>query len=261
MTARAVLVRGLLAGLLAGVVGFVVAYTVGEPHVEAAIAIEEAAAAPAADHGHAHEHEHVHGSADPAGISRDTQRTGGLLTATLAVGTALGGLVAVAAAFAMGRIGRLSPRQSTALVSLVGFVSVALVPFLKYPASPPAVGSPSTIEERTAAYFGFLLISVAAAVAAVVVATRVWRARGSYPASLAGAGAYLLAIGVAALLLPAVDELGAFPASTLWSFRLGSLATMTALWATIGVVLAGLVGRLHAQDRAARERRELAASL
>ncbi|MDQ4007647.1 MAG: CbtA family protein [Actinomycetota bacterium] len=265
MTTRAFLVRGLIAGLLAGVVGFVVAYTVGEPHVETAVVIEEAAAAPAAAHDHARDngdgHAHEHASAAAPLLSRGTQRTSGLLTATLAVGTALGGLVAIAAAFALGRIGRLSPRQSTALVSLVGFVAVALVPFLKYPAIPPAVGSPTTIEERTAQYFGFLLISVVAAVAAVVVATKVWRGRGSYPAVLAGAGGYLIVVVVAAALLPTVDELGAFPASTLWSFRLGSLATLTALWATIGVVLAGLVGRLHAQDRAVRDRRALAASL
>ena len=45
MTARAFLVRGLLAGLIAGFAAFLVASPVGEPHVEAAIALEEAAAA------------------------------------------------------------------------------------------------------------------------------------------------------------------------------------------------------------------------
>ena len=38
---RDLLVRGLLAGLLAGVVAFVVAYVVGEPSVNAAIAVED----------------------------------------------------------------------------------------------------------------------------------------------------------------------------------------------------------------------------
>ncbi|MGL5927764.1 MAG: CbtA family protein, partial [Dermatophilaceae bacterium] len=39
MTARAFLVRGLLAGLLAGLAAFAVAYTLGEPHVDRAIAL------------------------------------------------------------------------------------------------------------------------------------------------------------------------------------------------------------------------------
>ena len=38
------LVRGLLAGLLAGFVAFGVAYAVGEPPIDAAIALEESAA-------------------------------------------------------------------------------------------------------------------------------------------------------------------------------------------------------------------------
>ncbi|HKN44936.1 MAG TPA: CbtA family protein, partial [Propionibacteriaceae bacterium] len=40
-SARNFLVRGLLAGLFAGLVAFGVAYTVGEPSVNASIAIEE----------------------------------------------------------------------------------------------------------------------------------------------------------------------------------------------------------------------------
>ena len=42
MTARNFLIRGLLAGVLAGFVAFLVAHQVGEPHVDRAIAIEEA---------------------------------------------------------------------------------------------------------------------------------------------------------------------------------------------------------------------------
>ena len=46
------------------------------------------------------------------------------------------------------------------------FVTVALVPALKYPANPPAVGSGDTIGDRTALYFGFVVVSVLTAVAA-----------------------------------------------------------------------------------------------
>ena len=56
MGARTFLVHGLLAGLLAGIAAFVVAYTVGEPQVDKAIALEEAASAPASD-GHDHTHD------------------------------------------------------------------------------------------------------------------------------------------------------------------------------------------------------------
>src|SRR3954447_15690428 len=140
MTARAFLVRGLLVGLLAGFATFLVAHQVGEPHVETAIALEEAASADE----HAAKAGHVHGE-DGATVSRPNQRTWGLLTGSLAVGLAVGGIVALVAASVVGRIGPLPPGQSTALVGLVGFAAVALVPFLKYPAPPPAVGAGDTI--------------------------------------------------------------------------------------------------------------------
>lgn len=149
MNARAFLVRGLLAGLMAGFTAFAVAYVVGEPHVDRAIAIEESAATPA-DHHH---------DAAPV-VSRQDQSTWGLVTGTVTIGVTVGGILALVAAEVMGRIGQLSPGTSTALVGAIGYVSVVLIPFLKYPATPPAVGSGDTIGTRTALYFTFLVISV-----------------------------------------------------------------------------------------------------
>jgi Probable cobalt transporter subunit (CbtA) len=266
MNARAFLVRGLLAGLIAGLAAFFVANVVGEPHVEAAIALEEAAA-PATD---APSDGHTHSRADDAAsgdseevfeVSRDNQSTWGLLTGSLAVGVALGGLVALVAAGTLGRLGRLLPAQSTALVALIGFVSVALVPFLKYPATPPAVGSGDTIGDRTALYFGFLVVSVAAAALATYVACRLRERIGTYGGVVAGIAAYLLVVVVAGQVFATVNEVGDFPADTLWFFRRSSLFTLATVWGVLGVVLTGLVSRLYAQEAAVAERRELAASL
>lgn len=264
MNARAFLVRGLLAGLLAGLAAFFVGHQIGEPHIEAAIALEEAGAADSHSHG---EETEGHSHADEAGdemvveVSRGNQRTWGLLTGSLAIGLAWGGLVALVAAGTLGRIGRLLPGQSTAVISLIGFVSVALVPFLKYPATPPAVGSGGTIGDRTALYFSFLLVSVAAAVLATSAACRLRERLGTYGAVVAGGAAYLLVVIVAALVFSPVDELGDFPAATLWSFRLSSMLTLATMWGVLGVVLTGLVTRLYAQETAVAERRQLASSL
>ena len=249
MTARALLVRGLAAGLAAGVVAFVVAFTIGEPPVQAGIDVEEAHATSMTHHEEAPE------------VSRDTQRTWGLLTGTLGVGLALGGLAGLVSAGVVGRVGRLSPGQSTALVVLVGWLALSLVPFLKYPASPPGASDAGTIGVRTAAYFGFLLVSVLAAAAAATLGARVLRTSGAYAAVLAAAVGYLAVVVVAALLMPAAESVGSFPADTLWQFRRASLLTNAALWATLGLVLAGLVGRIHGRERAVAARRELAASL
>lgn len=252
LSARTFLVYGLLAGLLAGLATFAVAHQVGEPHAERAIALEEAATA---DSGADHETGSATGSGTGSGtgnetgsshnteVPRDLQRTWGLLTGSLAMGLALGGIAGLAAAGTMGRLGRMTPAGSTAVVVGVGFVAVALVPFLKYPATPPAVGDGDTIGQRTALFFVLVALSLAVAVAAVVLARRL---ASTWPTSYAvGAGvlAYVVVLGAVAALLPAVDEVGDFPASTLWSFRLASLLTLATLWGVIGLVLTALVDR------------------
>src|SRR4051794_34761500 len=163
MTARAFLVRGLLAGLFAGIAAFAVGYFVAEPQVQAAINYEESHEA-ASTHSHAGD---AGGAADSAHhdeggtvVSRHNQRTWGLLTGTLGIGLALGGIVALVAASVVGRLGALAPGQSTALVAVLGWLAVILVPFLKYPANPPSVGNADTIGARTTEYFVFVLVSV-----------------------------------------------------------------------------------------------------
>lgn len=261
MNARTYLIYGLLAGLIAGLAAFFVGHQIGEPHVDAAIAVEEAHSAAEeatmtddAAAGHTHEE-------DGTVVSRENQSTWGLLTGTLAAGTALGGIVGLAAAFAAGRLGRLRASQTTAVIAAVGFLSVSVVPFLKYPATPPAVGNPDTIGERTGLYFTFMLISVLAAILAVLVVRQLTPSRGIYQAIVAGTVIYLAIVVVAGMVMPTVNEIGDFPADTLWYFRRASLLTLTTVWAVIGFVLVGLVGRAEARQRAAITRPTVAATV
>ena len=111
----------------------------------------------------------------------------------------MGGVTALAAAFALGRIGTLKPTQTTALVALLGFISIGLVPFLKYPATPPAVGNPETIGDRTTLYFTFLAISVLAIIAETTFAALLLRRGGStFQAVVFPALGFLAVVGVAA---------------------------------------------------------------
>lgn len=263
MTPRNFLIRGLLAGLAAGIITFFVGVAFGEPSIDAAIAIEEAGAAASVEAPHDDDgHTHSHGDeAEEEGISRATQKTWGLATAMIAVGPALGGLVGLAAAAAVGRLGRLRPAGSTAVVALVGFVSVTLVPFLKYPSTPPAVGDGETIGARTTYYFVFLVLSVLVAAAAVLLARVLADRLGATEGIALGALGYVVVMAAIGLLMPTVNEIGAFPGDVLWEFRLGSLLTLTAMWAVIGVVLTWSIGRLYDRETEAAARRALAESL
>lgn len=267
MNPRSFLIHGLVAGLLGGLVAFVVALGVGEPAIDDAIAVEESAAA--ADHAaeHAEEgtatdgHSHSHGDED-GGVTRGQQAGPGLATATVLFGVVLGGVAGIASAFAAGRLGRLTPVASTGLVAGLGFLAIVLVPWLKYPPNPPAVGSGDTIGERTALYFGFLAISVLAVIGAVIIARQVLATRSAWSATVTGGAFYLGVVGLATAVMAPIDEVpDSFPANTLVEFRVGSLLTQSALWLTIGVVLTGLVHRAWTAQRAEAERLEKAHAL
>ena len=256
---RTLLVRGMLVGLVAGLLAFGVGRLLGEPQVDRAIAFEEhagdeahtmamgqgeeAGIAAASDHeAGAQEHE------DEL-VSRGVQSTIGLFTGVVVFGTALGGLFALAFAFAYGRVGRLGPQAVAALLAAAGFLAVVLVPAIKYPPNPPAVGAADTIVYRTELYFFMLLVSVAALVLAVSIGRQIAGRYGTWNATLAGAAVFLALIVIAQLLLPTINEVPAqFPADVLWYFRITSLGMQLVLWTTIGVGF----GMLTERDLAGR---------
>jgi predicted cobalt transporter CbtA len=232
------LVRGMLAGLIAGVLAFGFASAFGEPSVNAAIGLEEPAG-----HGHAHSHSPEAGAdAAPADeaeeelVPRGVQSTVGLLAGVLVYGVAVGGLLSLAFAFAQGRLGNLRPRVTALLLTGGAFTVVFLVPFLKYPANPPAVGQAGTIGSRTELYFGFVAVSLLVGILATVFGRKLADRFGAWTGFLLAAAGYVVVIGVVAWLMPVVDEVPAtFPASTLWSFRTASVGTQVTLWLALGL--------------------------
>ncbi|MFF9276694.1 CbtA family protein [Streptomyces griseosporeus] len=228
---RTLLVRGMLAGLAAGLLALVTAYFLGEPRVDAAIAYEEAHAA------HAHEH-------GVEAVSRSMQSTAGLSTGVLVYGVAFGGIAALAYCFALGRIGRFGPRASALLLAAAGLVAVYVVPFLKYPANPPAVGDPDTIGQRTTLYFLMTVLSVLLAVGAVILGRRLAPRFGNWNATLAASAFFVLVVGLGYAFLPSFDEVPKdFPGTLLWQFRLAALAVQATLWTAFGLIFGVLAER------------------
>ncbi len=236
---RSLLIRGLLVGALAGLLAFAVAYVFGEPQVQHAIDFEDALAT------------RTGATPDPELVSRGVQRTLGLLTGTLAVGVAIGGLFALVFAYAYGRIGVRGARPTAGLLALVGFATVALVPATKYPANPPSVGDPATIDRRTLLAFTMIAITGLAVLAAARVRARLVERLGTWDATLVAGVVFLVTVALAQLALPSVSETPAgFPADVLYRFRLASIGIAVTLWGAIGVGFGALAERLvPAADR------------
>ena len=229
---RSLLVRGMVAGLIAGLIAFVFARVFGEPSLEAGIAYEDMVSAASGDAG------------GPAPVSRGVQSSIGLAAGFLIYGVAVGGILALVHAAAQGRLGRLGVRGTALVVALVGFTSAVLVPFLKYPANPPAASLDDTIGQRTGLFVVMILVSVAGAVAATALCRRLADKIGWWNAVLSAMGAYIVLVGLAAYLLPTVSETPRdFPAAVLYDFRLASLGGHVVLWTALTLVFATLAQR------------------
>jgi Probable cobalt transporter subunit (CbtA) len=246
---RALLIRGMLAGLLAGVLGFIYAHQFGESAIETAIAFESYV-----------EYDVHHDAPEVELVSREVQSTAGLGTGTLIYGAAFGGIFALAFAAAYGRIGPFAARGTAAIVGVLGFTAVYLVPFLKFPPNPPSIGDPDTIQYRTAMYVLLVATSVVAIVFCVNLQRRLAVQFGGWNATLLAAAAYVLVLGVCFLAFPGINEVPqaaipnvvdavteddvTFPPTVLWSFRMASLGLQVVMWTTIALVFGVLAERL-----------------
>lgn len=215
------LARGMLAGIAAGVLVFALAYLVGEIPLRAALGFEAAH------------------STEPAMevVSRTIQETAGLATGVLVFAAALGGTGALAFCFALGRIGSFGPRATAMLVAAGAFVTFFLVPFLKYPANPPAVSNPDTLNQRTVLYVLMIALSVLLGVAAVLLGRRLAPRLGNWNASVVAGVAFTAAAAIAIAFLPAVKEMPeGFPADAVWQFRLAAAGMQALLWTSFGLL-------------------------
>jgi len=218
--------QGVLAGMAGGAALAVVLLVLGEGPIGRAVALE--------------------GGGEDALFGRGAQQLGGI-AAVLVYGAALGAIFTVAYAALRHRLQAFDDWRAAVAVAAAGFVAVFLLPFLKYPANPPAVGDPDTIGRRTALY----LAAVGWSLVATWAGWRAWRslvAKGwaihrAVPATLA-VWVILAAVGLA--ILPVNPDPVEAPATLIWQFRLATAAGAATFWAVVGMTF----GWLRVRDMA-----------
>lgn len=257
--------RGALAGGLGGLLSYGFAWIFAEPQIQTAIdyesnrdAAQEALNTAA---GIANE------PAGPEMFTRTIQGVVGIGIGMVLFGLAMGALFAVAYSVSVGRVGNVRPRSLSLLIAAGGFLALYLVPFLKYPANPPAIGHEDTIGDRSGLYLIMVVCSTLFLAAAVWLGQRLKAKFGTWNAGLLAAAAFAVAIGIVMALLPPLGHLAVnvaaygeqltetplplrdpagnivfpgFPADVLAAFRLYSVLAQVILWATIGVAFAPL---------------------
>lgn len=264
-----ILLRGVLAGAVGGLLAFVFARIFAEPVISRATnyeagrraaqnLLDKAAGRPVYQ-------------GEPDVFSRTLQANLGAGVGLILFGAAMGTLFAVVFAVCLGRAGKLRPRTLALLVALGGFLGMYLLPFLIYPANPPAIGHEDTIAERSGFYLLMVFPSVVLLALAVALGRKLQARFGNWNATLIAGAGFVLAIGIVMALLPKIGmlatnvrEYGAhgtetplpltdpkgnivfpgFPADDLYQFRLYSVGAQLILWAAIALVFAPLAERL-----------------
>ena len=261
--------RGALVGGLGGLLSYGFAQIFAEPQIQTAIdyeshrdAAQEALNTAA---GIANE------PSGPEMFSRTIQGVVGIGIGMVLFGLAMGALFAVAYSVSVGRVGNVAPRPLALMVAAAGFLGLYLVPFLKYPANPPAIGHEDTIGDRSGLYLVMVVCSTLFLVGAVWLGRRLQARFGTQTAALLAAAAFAVAIGIVMALLPPLGHLAVnvaqygdqmtetplplrdpagnivfpgFPADVLAAFRTYSVLAQMILWATIGLGFAPLAEKV-----------------
>ncbi|MGI8807189.1 MAG: CbtA family protein [Acidimicrobiales bacterium] len=222
---RRLLKQGVLAGVAGGAALAFVLRLIGEGPIGRAVALE--------------------GGGGDEMFGRGAQQWGGMAAVVL-YGAALGVVFTVAYAAVRHRLRTADDWRAAVALAGAGFMGVFLLPFLKYPANPPAVGDPDTIGRRTALY----LVAVAWSLVATWGGWRAWRALVARRVPVAQAAPATLAVWVGLAIvglvaLPANTDPVHAPATLIWQFRLATVAGAAAFWSVLGMVF----GWLRVRDR------------
>jgi hypothetical protein len=244
MSVRAYLLRGVVAGLIAGLIVGVAAFLFVEPVIDRAVGLESQRVA--AEHQQALQTAIIRHHGDVAAavrdmpapppdvFSRQTQHLG-LILATTLFGLGAGGFFAVAYLVVGRRTAPRTPWQRSVGLAAAMCTGAYLLPFLRFPANPPGVGDPATIDRRTDAYVLAIAIGCLGVWAAWRLALHL-RERGADVSVRQIAAALVLTATLVAefVALPANTDPIRVPPDLLWDFRLRSVGVQILLWLVIG---------------------------
>lgn len=209
-TLKAAVLAGLLGGLALGLFHFV--FT--EPVIDKAIGLEQQFAAAQAEI-----------------VSRGQQKMG-LLIGSAVLGAILGALFAGPYALFHSWLPGSGQRRKGMLLAALAYWSIALFPFLKYPANPPGVGEEESIIYRQVIFLSFVALSVLGTALAVAIHHLLGKAGKSWIPFILG-GYLLYALALFLLMPPNPDPIH-MPLGLLGEFRWLALAGLTLLWVVLG---------------------------
>lgn len=234
----------LLSGTIAGTILGIINLALVEPYIDRAIFIETQTAIKEGE------------VIDPVELQNyRLWQKGGEIAAGAILGMSLGALFGIVFLYSRNSLlqhSNSNVRKALILAGIMWFV-LFLVPTLKYPANPPAVGDPETIYYRESLYIGFLAISGFTTLGLAFL----YRKLGSLVASNYRKSRIIVVpliyaavmVGAYLILPPSPDEVSA-PMDLVQEFRIASVFTMSVFWGLLGLILGAMWNRVKPHETA-----------
>jgi predicted cobalt transporter CbtA len=226
----------LLAGAIAGTILGVINQVAVEPYIEHAIELEMQNTAQSDQ------------AVNPAEFTayRFWQKGGEIVAGTI-LGLSIGSLFGIVFAYTRSSIPGSDNKKKALIVAGMMWFVLFLIPALKYPANPPAVGDPETIYYRQSLYVAFLAISGFSALGLAFLYGKM-RALNTKKAIIPAV--YTAIIAGAYFAMPANPDPINAPMDLVIGFRITSAITISMFWGLLGIIFGTFWDKLNPDEKA-----------
>jgi len=165
---------------------------------------------------------------------RDWQKSGQLLAGGI-LGMSIGALFGIVFAYSRNSLPKGHTVKKTFVLAAIMWLTIFLIPFLKYPANPPTVGDADTVVLRQILYLLFIAISGFSAVGFFVLSKKLQNKKKGF--AFIGYAVFITAVFF--IMPPSPDEVTA-PMDLVNGFRTMSVVAVSTFWVAEAIILGAL---------------------
>ena len=151
------------------------------------------------------------------------------------LGTSLVPLFGVVFAYSRSSLPASNNKKKALILAGLMFFVLFLVPALKYPANPPAVGNPATIYYRESLFIGFIAVSGFSTLGLALLYRKLGKNQSKRKIGIPLIIYAAIMIGAYLVFPPNPDRI-TIPMDLILSFRIASVFTTSIFWGLLGII-------------------------
>lgn len=172
---------------------------------------------------------------------------GGEIVAGTILGTSIGALLGLVFVYARNSLPGSNDKKKGIILAGIVFFVLFLVPTLKYPSNPPAIGDPETIVYRQSLYIGMLAVSGFSALGLALLYRSVNQKESK---KVVIPLIYVAIVATAFVIFPPNPDDITISMNLVINFRIVSTLTMGIFWGILGIVLGSLWDKVKPHETA-----------